>query len=346
MFDLIFNRKTFMAVKEPMEKGKYITPGEKESLNFKPTAPAAPTSQKTDKAIGGKFVEDGDKEKLLYPKPQKENHMDKTAAQQLPGSDKIDAGSVVEKGEKEKLQFPTKPGPDPKIKMQGLDNSSEARKQVEPGEKGGVKHGPAKAKDIKIEWQVNTDGKIADQFIERGDKGDAKKVSAPAKEPGVSAQKESGADANIERGDAAKPIQKQFNLNFRKSTLEERRAAVTEAVDNALLELEVAASKFGVSIWDTPLANAYGHLLITKAGVKMHGDLYVTAGKTQEDSREALKAKYAGNTAKCTAEHSAEFCKWVESSKAVIPAPIKVEAAAKPAVDPDKAAEELGKRIF
>lgn len=312
MFELIFSKKAFMAIKEKMDRTKYVSEGEKETLNMKPKAPAVPTSQKTDKAIGGKFVEDGETEKLLYPKVKKESAMDpKSAAQQLPGSEKIDAAGkqFIDGGQTEKLQFPSKAGPDPKIKMQGLDVSNDAKKSIDGGEMGGIKHGPNAGPKIKIDWQVNTDTAIGGKFQERGDKGDAKSVSAPAKEPGVSMQKDNGADAFIERGEEAKPIQKQFSLNFRKSTLAEKDSAMTEAVENSILELEVAASKCGVNLQDTKLAATYTSLLAMREGVKKHGSLFVTT---------------------------------VEKPVA----PIVVQASAKPAIDEDKAAMEVGARIF
>ena len=311
MFDLIFDRKTFMAIKESLPEGKYVNKGETEKLDFKPTAPTVPTSQKVDK-IGDKFVEQGPAEKLLYPKVSKEaSIMDKTAAQQLPGSDSVDAGSAIEKGNVEKLQFPTKAGPDPKIKMQGLDSSNEARKQIDGGEKGKIQHGNTKGKDIKIEWQVNTDTSIGAASIEQGDKGGIKSVSGPAKEPGVSMQKETGAGDFIERGEDTKPIQKQFSLNFKRASAEEKELAVTEAVDNAILELEVAASKCGVAITATRMVTAYNSLVSLKAGIVKNGGLYATTPEP-----------------------------------VVEPAPLKVQAALKPAIDEDKAAMEVGSRIF
>jgi len=272
--ELIWNKQSFMAVKEKMAKDKYALQGEVEKLDLKPTAPTPPTSQKTDKAIGGQFVEQGEKESLQYPKVKKESTMAINAAQQLPGSDSIDAGSVIEKGEKEKLQFPTKAGPDPKIKMQGLDVSNDAKKSIDGGEKGKIQHGQTKGKDIKIEWQVNTDTAIGAKFQEQGDKGGIKTVSGPAKEPGVSAQKESGADANIERGEATSGMQKQFSLNFKRASAEEKEVAVTTAIDNAILEIEVAASKCGVNITATRLAPIYTGLIALKEGVRKNGSLF------------------------------------------------------------------------
>ena len=311
--DLIWNRKTFLSVTEQLDRSKYITEGEKESLNLKPTAPAVPTTQKTEKSLGGKFITDGPSEKLLYPKvTNKEKNMDKIAAQQLPGSDKVDAEGQIEKGEKSKLTFPTKPGPDPKIKMQGLSSDKDAQKQIDGGESGKINHGNAgKGKDIKIEWQVNTDATIGDKFIEKGEKGDAKKVSGPAKEPGVSMKSEPGAGDFIERGEDTKPIQKQFSLNFKRASAEEKDLAVNEAVDNAILELEVAASKCGVAISATRMATAYNSLVSLKEGVRKNGSLFAI-----------------------TPEPVAPV------------APIKVQASAKPAIDEDKAAIEVGARIF
>jgi len=310
--EIIFDKQAFLTVKEKMDKSKYAEEGPKgEKLQLKPTAPEPNTSQKTDTAIGKKFVEDGPAGKLQYPAAGKEIKMDKQAAQQLPGSDSINAGEAIEKGEKEKLQFPTKPGPDPKIKMQGLDASSDAKKQIDGGEKGKIQHGQSKGKDIKIEWNVNSDTSIGGKFMEKGDKGDIKKAPAHAPEPSVSMKTEPGADANIERGEATKPIQKQFSLNFKRSSAAEKEAAITEAVDNAILELEVAASKCGVNIQATRMATAYNSLVGLKAGITKSGALFAT-----------------------TAEPVAA------------PAPIKVQASAKPAVDLDKAAADVGARIF
>jgi hypothetical protein len=310
--DLIFNKQTFMAVKEKMDQGKYVEQGPAgEKLQLKPTAPEPCVTQKTDKAIGKKFVEDGPAGKLQYPAAGKEIKMDKQAAQQLPGSDSIDAGSAIEKGDKEKLQFPTKPGPDPKIKMQGLDVSNEARKQVEQGEKGKIQHGGQAGKDIKIEWNVNSDTSIGGKFMEKGDKGDIKKAPAHAAEPSVSMKTEPGADAFIERGEATKGMQKQFSLNFKRSSAEEKEVAVTEAVDNAILEIEVAASKCGVNVQATKLATAYNSLISLKAGITKQGALFAVTPE-----------------AKAT------------------PAPIKVQASLKPTIDLDKAAADVGARIF
>jgi hypothetical protein len=309
VMELIFNKQTFMSVKEKMDPAKYVEQGEKEKLDFKPTAPAVPTSQKTENGLGAQFVEQGEKGKLQYPNVGKEIKMDKSAAQQLPGSDKVDAGSVIEQGQKEKLQFPTKPGPDPKVKMQGLDNSNEARKQIEQGEKGKIQHGQSAGKDIKIEWQVNSDTSIGAQFMEKGDKGGNKTVSGPAKEPGVSAQKESGADKFIERGENTKPIQKQFSLNFKRASAEEKEVAVTEAIDNAILELEVAASKCGVDMKNTRMVVVYTALQALKEGVKKQGSLFAL------------------------------------TVPAVVPETLKVTASVK-VIDADAAAIETGRRIF
>ena len=237
--------------------------------------------------------------------------MDKQAAQQLPGSDSINAGEAIEKGEKGKLQFPTKPGPDPKIKMQGLDVSNDAKKQIDGGEKGKIQHGQSKGKDIKIEWNVNSDTSIGGQFMEKGDKGDIKKAPAHAAEPSVSMKTEPGADANIERGEDTKGMQKQFSLNFKRSSAAEKEAAITEAVDNAILEIEVAASKCGVNVQATRLAPVYAGLLALKAGITKSGALFVT-----------------------TPEPAAK------------PAQLKVQASLHPVVDLDKAAAEVGSRIF
>jgi hypothetical protein len=310
--ELIWNKQAFMSVKEKMDPAKYVEQGEKEKLNFKPTAPAVPTSQKTDTAIGGQFVEQGEKGKLQYPNVGKEIKMNKSSAQQLPGSDSIDAGSVIEKGMKEKLTFPTKAGPSPAIKMQGLDISNDAKKQIEQGEKGGIQHGQSAGKDIKIEWQVNSDTSIGAQFQEKGDKGGNKTVSGPAKEPGVSAQKESGADKFIERGENTKPIQKQFSLNFKRASAEEKETAVVEALDNAVLELEVMASKCGIDIAtaNTRLLPLYAGLVFMRDAVKKQGSLF------------ALTVPAA----------------------APVVAALKVTASAK--IDEDAAAIATGKRIF
>ena len=310
--ELIWNKQAFMAVKERMSGDKYITEGPKESLNFKPKAPAVPTSQKTDTKIGGEFVESGEVSKLQYPKvTKKESTMEIKAAQQLPGSDSIDAGSVIEKGEKEKLTYPSKAGPSPAIKMQGLDVSNDAKKQIDGGEKGKISHGnPGKGKDIKIEWQVNSDTSIGGKFMEKGDKGDIKKAPAHAPEPSVSMKTEPGADANIERGEASKPIQKQFSLNFKRASAEEREVAVSEAVDNAILELEVAAAKCGVNLTTTRLAPIYTGLLAVREGIARNGSLFAL------------------------------------TLPAPTPAPLKVQASLKPTVDLDKAAIDVGARIF
>lgn len=354
--ELIFNKQAFMSVKEKMDAEKYIEKGETSKLNFKPTAPEVPTSQKTDKAIGKSYREEGEKGKLQYPKVKKEAgtiagpgipdgtgpragtpacpkskatdtpeevkvvteevykekpSMNKESAQQLPSSDSIDAGSVREEGDKGKLQFPTKPGPDPKIKMQGLDASNDARKQIDGGEKGKIQHGQTKGKDIKIDWQVNTDTSIGGKFMETGDKGDTKKVSGPAKDPGVSMQKDTGADKFIERGENTKPIQKQFNLNFKRASAEEKEQAVTDAIENAILEIEVAAAKCGVTPQNTRFAAVYTGLVDLRTGVKKNGSLYAITPEPKS-----------------------------------VPAPLKVQAAAKPAVDEDAAAAEVGRRIF
>lgn len=274
MFDFIFDKKAFMAVKEKLDRSKFFHDGEKEKLTIKPPADAFPAGQKTDK-IADKFVESGPKEKLLFPAVKQEAAMNKEAAQQLPGSDKIDAGGkqFVEGGEKGKLQFPGKPGPDPKIK--GPEVSHDAEKQVEPGEKGKLQFPSSGGPKIKIEWQVNVDQSITKKFTEAGEKGDIKKAPAHAKEPSVSAQKDNAHLAKVtDGGEHAKPFQKQFSLNFVRATVEEKDAAVVEAIDNSILELEVAASKCGVKLSATRLAAAYTALQDLRAGVVKNGSLY------------------------------------------------------------------------
>jgi hypothetical protein len=310
--------------------GKFQEPGEVEKLDY-PTKTSAVTAE-AHKFISEKIATlrgegKGEAEASAiaysmarekgYEVPEvknasKESSMNKESAQQLPGTDKVDAASAIEKGEKGKLQFPTKPAADPKVSQQGLDKSKDAQKQIDGGEKGKINHGGGAAKAIKIDWNVTTDAKIGHEFQEAGDKGDLKKVKGPAKEPGVSQKVEPGADAFMDAGETAKPIQKQFSVNWQRQSAEEQKEIADQALTCAISDLEVVASKYGMKIENSRLAPVYAGLIALRDGITKEGGLFLN----------------------------------VQPAAPAPAAPLKTTASVKTAVDEDKAAIEVGKQIF
>jgi hypothetical protein len=307
----------------------------------KPGDASVSVSQKVEPA-GDKFMGEHEVEKLEYPKVKKETNMEKTSAQELPSKTNVDAGGAqfIDKGDKEKLQFPSKPAADPKVKQQGLDASSDAKKQIDGGEKEKLQFPSSGGPKIKLEWNVAVDHKIGENYKEKGEEGAMVKpkdltpsVSAPR------AKEEEGAHSS----DFLKssPMQKQFSINWTKVSSEEIRPVVEEALDCAILDLQVAASKMGVDIWKTPLANAMGHLVTARNTLETKGLIHLTAAASQE-SREALKSKYAKDgdfdmsvcieEQKGNVEDSAAFCGWIKSASVASkaePKTIKVQASAK-----------------
>lgn len=271
--DLIWSRKAFHAVKDSLQKAKYISDGPKSNdLNMKPGPASTPVSQKTD-PVAGKFTPTGPVEKLMYPKASQETNMEKSSAQQLPGSEKINAAEPLGGGgEMGGLKPSTKKAADPKIGQTGL-SKEKALDCIDGGEKGKIDHSGREGKAIKIDWNVATDAKIGQEFIDGGEKGSNKAAPAHAKEPGVSQKTEPGADAFIERGEQAKPIQKQFSVNWKRFSAEEKKTIVEDALACAISDLEVMATKLGTPISETALAGAYDQLVLAKTSFVKTGSL-------------------------------------------------------------------------
>lgn len=301
MYELIFSKKAFSAIKEKLDKSRYFAESPKsKDLNMKPGEASVPVSQKTEDA--SKPNPGGPVEKLEYP-TKKESSMNKESAQQLPGSEKINAGEAVTKGEKGKLTFPTGPAKDPSASMSGMSKDKSAQQQISDGPKGDIKHGGGEGKAIKLQWNVATDAKIGQTFIDGGDKGDIKKAPAHAKEPGVSQTKVPGADNFMDGGESTKPIQKQFSINFQRESAQEKAQIIESAITCALDDLLLVANKLGTPIAETTLAEAYSALANARTDVKKTGSL---APRPVAKTETPLKATAAAKNVEAEADAAAE----------------------------------------
>lgn len=287
MIEIVFNKQSWGAIKEKMEKGKYISEGPVSDLQHNPSDAAVNVSHKADK-VSDKFMGEKEVEKLQYPKVKKESNMDKTAAQELPGKGTINPADAqfMEKGDKEKLQFPSKPAADPKP---SLKSEKDAQKQIDPGEKEKLTFPSSGGPKIKVDWNVATDKGIGSNYMEAGEK---EKLAKPSDQtPDVSAPRLKDAEgANMSEAPKTTPIQKQFAINWKKYSAEEIRPIVDEAINCAISDLQVVAYRMGVDIQKTPLADAMNHLIRVKAEITEKGLVHLIADN-QEEPQAALKSK-------------------------------------------------------
>ena len=310
--DIVWVKKTYAAIREKLDRSQFITPGDISQLELAPKEVKVDVSQQVDPK-GGAATPAGPVEQLSYPKPLKEtSNMNKASAQQLPGTDKVDAVGQITPSEPTKLTkliFPTKPAADPKVGGPGLEKSTDAQKQITEGEHGKLLFPSSGGPKIKIDWNVGIDSSVAKQFTDGGEKGDIKKVKGPAKEPGVSQAKVPG-DAAMGDFERTKPIQKQFSVNWKKYSAEERVGIADQAIDCAISDLEVAADITGVPLEQTELGTAMAALKSAKANLAKSGSV-------------------------------------APAAKPALPTPLKPTASVKKTVvDLDKAATETGLQIF
>lgn len=362
--EIIFNKQAYGAVKENLDKKRFFDEGPKEKLP-KGQKAEVKISQPVDKKNQGKFRADYEVENLKYSNKENEKpaeeyssekveSLSKGAKQELPSKENIKGGENITSGPKGDAKTTTQKAEDPKIKMQGL-STEEGKKSIDGGPKEKLQY-PAGNPVIKIDWNVNVDKAIGKSYSEKPEMGDIKKVKKPASDPNVSQQRLKDVEGvSMSDYEHTSPLQKQFSINWKAETLEEKKENLRKLFTCVKTDFEMLAKAANVSLWDSPLKNSYAEIVLLEQNLDalLNKEISKKAAYSEE-SRVALKEKYGGESfdmSKCikdqegNVDNPGAFCKWISEATSKS-ASITKKAAKAENPDTSKEDEKTGKILF